>query len=228
MTYVEHVRISAQGSLPGGEQFSYGFALAGFPVGSIGSVIPDNTAAWNTMAAAIAAFHGRGSSHIYTGAVLTKVKFAPIGSNGLYAGLPYEVLENTPGNIAASGVAGIPPNQLAAAVTLHSAGDLGRVKGRFYVPMPIMDMGTDGRWTTVYADDLEGSAKTMINAVNATLGGGAFDPTVVVASQGRHRGGVQVKPPTNYDVVAVSVGRVPDTIRRRRNKLAEGRTIQTL
>jgi hypothetical protein len=111
---------------------------------------------------------------------------------------------------------------VSLAVTLHSVGDLGRVKGRFYVPTLGLGVGNDGRIGEGIRDTLETNAQTFINNVNNQPGIDVLGIAATIASSGRRNADGSVKfPPKNWAVSAVSVGRVPDTIRSRRNKLNE-------
>lgn len=228
MAYVPHIRMSMIGRLGGAggpEIFSMNLALAedggGSPVWDGGGLGP-NDDVWDDLAQDCVAWFARPLTGIHSEAVLQMVKFAFIGADGKYTRAAVERPVNQPGG---QGNLQRPPNQVARAVTLHTAGDLNRIKGRFYVPLPAFGIQADGRWLAADADAMEGSDQTFINALNNQPGIDVLDIGVVVASQGRRDqfGALRVQP-GNHRVTAVSMGRTPDTIRRRRNALAEGRT----
>lgn len=226
MVYLPHVRMTMLGDLPGGEIFSMSLSLdRPNPVPAVNFFGIDVTdALWNDLADDCLEWFVRPATKICARAVLQKVKFAQIGADGHYTAAPIEKLRTTGGGVSAATFTP-PPNQVARAITLHTAGDLNRVKGRFYAPMPALDVGTDGVWSAANADAMEASDQTFINALNNQPGLDLQDIRVVVASQGRHNSDGSVRRgPANDVVTSISVGRVPDTIRRRRNKLSEGRT----
>lgn len=228
MTYVPHFKVSMIGRLggvTGPEMFSCSFSLA---EGENLGLVPwqPNDAVWQDVANDCAAWFSRPTSWIHGDAVLQLVKVAPIGANGKYTAAPREVVVNAAGGAVG---AGRPHNQDAYVVTLGTDADLGRVKGRFYAPLPCWGVSSDGRITESQAEDAEASALTLINAINNQPGIDVLDLRVMVASQGRHdRFGVQTLPPGNHEVKRVAVGRVVDTQRRRRNKLLEAKTFRAV
>ncbi len=225
MTYVPHYRISMLGKLGNGgvgpEIFSCNISLGRTDQAPVGAALDPNATIWTDIANDCAAWFGRATSYISSHARLTMVKVAPIGANGLYTGVPAERVKDTPGAFTAAP----PPFQTAYAVTLKTAGDLNRVKGRFYAPIPIFTVGVDGMISVAGAEDAEASAATLINAINNQPGIDVLGLNTVVASQGRRNpdGSLRVQP-ANHLVTGVSVGRTLDTIRRRRNKLREFHT----
>nr|CRY96590.1 hypothetical protein [uncultured prokaryote] len=103
------------------------------------------------------------------------------------------------------------PNQCTVCITLRSAKRRGPgAYGRFYPPMPIATMGTDGRMGLQDATDRADGAAELVAQLNATAGGVL---KVVNASQ--------VGAGSFSLVTKVRVGRVPDTQQRRRNDLDE-------
>jgi hypothetical protein len=222
MTFVPHYRVSCIGRLGevlGPEQFSFGFALDNVDpqIGDVPGLNP-NDAVWTDVANDCAAYFSHADTGIHEDAVLTMVKIAHIGADGKYLSAPVE----KPVNAQGAGALRRPSNSTALAVTLKTNGDLGRVKGRFYLPLPEWVVEEDGRYSQAAVDYVEGRSQTFINNINNQPGFDVLGLRVVVASQGRrNKDGSLRRPPTNHDVVGVSVGRVPDTIRRRRNKLLE-------
>lgn len=225
MTYRPHIRMTMQGSLPGGEIFSMGVNLGivgeiDTPLLFVGDLAP-NSDVYDDLAADCLNYWV--STFISSRAKLQLVKFAPIGTDGRYSGPSTERLISAgTGGVAGSSSGTHHPNQVALAVTLHSTGDLGKVKGRFYLPMPSLAPGTDGRLAEADRDAVETEAQEFINAVNNQPGLDVLNIRAIVASQGRRNKDGSVKfAPRNWDVNAVSVGRTLDTVRRRRNKVNE-------
>jgi hypothetical protein len=176
------------------------------------------------------AWFGRTATALMQAAVLKSVKIAPIGADGLYLGSPIEREVSQNGAIVAQSLDDILPNVTAVKCTLHTAGDLGRVKGGFYAPLPGLNLQSDARWSDTDVNAMRGSLSTLIANLNNAPGIDYQDLVVVVASQGRHNKNGSVKfGPANYPVTGVSVGRVPDVVRRRRNRQSEGpRTVSTV
>jgi hypothetical protein len=229
MAYRRHIRMTCLGSLPGGDMFSFGLSLGHLGLeGEDAGVFEDNglapnSSVWDDLAQDVAEFWS--GTNLSDRCRLTLIKFAKIGPDGLYAAAP---IERFPGGNAL-GIAGnfggpAMPNQVALACTLHTAGDLGRVKGRFYLPMPAIFPEGDGRISENNRDVYETRVRNFVNDINDQPGLDVLNLRVVVASQGRrNKDGSLKAPPRNYDVTAVSVGRTLDTVRRRRNKVAEFR-----
>lgn len=227
MTYVPHIRMTMSGRLgtsTGPEIFSMNLCIANrngtsLPQGALD--LDANDVVWTDMADDAVAWFSAASTGIHSDATLMLVKFAYLDENGHYTRPPIEkpVLQ-------AGGATGTrPANQVARAVTLHTTADLGRVKGRFYAPLATGVVSQDGRWTDAVVNAFESSDKTFIDNLNNQPGLDVLDLAVHVASQGRRNkdGSVRLAP-GNHPVTSVSVGRVPDTQRRRRNKLLEART----
>lgn len=229
MAVKNHVRMSMIGSLPGNEMFSFGIALGRSSLPDLSVLLEPNDTVWNDLRDDAVEFFS--NSGLSNRARLLRIKFAPIGTDGRYTGPAVEreadsVNNGVPGSNALNQV----PNQIALAVTLHTTADLGRVKGRFYLPCPSAPVQADGRIEESWRDTVETAAATFITNVNNQPGLDVLDLKAVVASSGRRNedGSVRIGP-ENHPVTAVSVGRTLDTIRRRRNKLSEFRgTVTTV
>lgn len=222
--FESHLRVSALGTLPGGEIFSFGVALdkvdrAGDPWQGF---LDPNSTQFDDIANDVAQYWN--NCPLSSGAVLKSVKIASIGPDGKYTSPPVEraISAATAGAVGGAGPTTHVTNQTALAVTLLTAGDLGRVKGRYYLPMPAAAVGSDGRIGEAQRDNHEALAATFIRNLNNEPGIDMLNLQVVVASQGRRNKDGSVRlPPRNYPVTAVAVGRVLDTQRRRRNKVRE-------
>lgn len=207
MVFVPHVRVTAIGTLglpTPVEDFNFGFAL-GNPDGS--SRIDDSH--FDDVAASIDALFQRAATKIWSGAVLTEVKFARIGADGLYVADPYIVTTATPGSEQSLVPAGGFQLSLACSLTTATRGAKGR--GRFYLPQPYIATQGDGLILDVDRDGVANSVAQMITDINDQVGVDSTDDTVIVASSA----GV------NSRVTGVRVGRVLDTIRSRRRQLDE-------
>jgi hypothetical protein len=222
-----HVRVSAIGDLgvPASEQFTYGFTLVSF--GSQSTLFDrwdtaPNTE-WQLIANAVQAFHAHTGVLINPSAVLKKVKLALIGENtakphhGAYLKPPKEFAYSQAGG---GGVSAAILPQSSLVVTLGTGG-LGKVKGRFYVPMPSYGpVHSDGfRLPVLQADAVAVEARNMLNTIRGVdLGGVSNDLKPAIIS------GPTDKSPTRgffTEVAFVRVGRVIDTMRSRRRNLLE-------
>lgn len=237
MTFVPHFRLTLSGDMPGGEIFSCNLSLrqaaSGTDFAALMGGAPNDTV-WDDIAADCSTFWGSAGAHINNACVLKRVTIAEINEEGRYAQPAIERAVNTPGEWVAGSYSEMKPNSLAVKVTLHTAADLGRVKGGFYIPMVGYPIQGDGLYLAADAEAIEGAAETFINNLGNQPGLDALDIRVVVASQGRfnydsngNRTSTRV-PPGNHDVTAVSVGRRPDVQRRRANRLPELRSARTV
>lgn len=229
-----HTRLSLIGDLPDGEMFSINLSLTA--TGSVGfddplGLLADTVFRDDFIAQAAAAatqFFGRAETGVHAQAVLKRVKLAPIGDEGLYVGPPAEVAVNEPGGVGRESNVSHHPHQIARKITLETDGDLGRVKGGFYLPMLALD-GWD-KTTNLYSAEttanLRGSVKTFLDDLqdNPNIIEQNVHMHVVIASAGRHnKDGSLRAAPGLHQVKRVNVGRRPDVIRRRANKLSEAR-----
>lgn len=103
------------------------------------------------------------------------------------------------------------PGQVSMAVGFTTSQPRGRAHaGRIYLPPTSMMVGSDGRWTTTQAIGAANAVRTLVNALNGITGMGFL---TVMSDLGTG---------TSWNVTGIRVGRVPDTIRRRRRQLVEG------
>jgi hypothetical protein len=155
---------------------------------------------------------------INAAAKLTGFKLNTIGPDGSYVNpVTVEHIYPSPiqGNYAVFG-----PAQLATVATLRTAVERGLAsKGRMYLPFceGFRDLGTDGRATTTDALRVANAVTSLINIVNGVyLAARSGDETIGRVSIASKSGAGLFR-----EVTKVTVGRVPDTMRSRRNKLAE-------
>jgi hypothetical protein len=211
------------------EQFTFSVSLGqgnvdiDTPIAFVGGLAP-NAAVYGDLRDDLADFWN--GAAIAGSSVLRSVKFASIKPDGHYAAAPVELTCGGSSGLPGASGGAVVPNQIALAVTLHTDADLGRVKGRFYLPTPALGLGTDARLSEANQTFFRNLSQTFLNAVNNQPGLDALDLRVVVASSGRKNDDGSVRlPPANHLVTGVTVGRVYDTIRRRRNKIPESRGV---
>lgn len=170
---------------------------------------------WTDLADDCKAFWADPRTAISSLARLHSVKFAEIGEDGRYTTAPV-IKDFTAVNGGGANIG--TPWQAAVAVTLMTDNQLSRVKGRFYLPVPSINVGTDGLMTELERDGIEASAAEFLSNVANQPGIDVLDIGPVIASQGRQS---PPAPPANYTVTHVRVGRALDTIRSRRSHLDE-------
>jgi hypothetical protein len=226
MTFKRHIRISLQGTLGDGREiFSFGISMQSFVDTWLEDLItpdfpPDAiTDDWRDHCVD----YFSSACKIRNNAHLRRITIAQIGPDGHYEHAPKEYAPTVDGGYL-TGV--VMPFQTALAVTLETDGDLGRVKGRFYLPTPatVCDANTD----LISVGDAEGyrdATVSWLNAMSNSVGFDVPDWRVVVASQGRHNANGTVRVgPQNHEVKRVNVGRKLDVIRSRANRATESRT----
>jgi hypothetical protein len=211
------------GTLPGNEIWSCSLKLADADSLAVAQnavlesiQIPEYTN--DFIAPIVKAFHTDSSAGISSQCMLTYCKITHMGVQGK-ALEPFSthISEHVFTPTAGGWGGAIYPNQTALAVTLTTAYSRGPAHaGRFYLPLPAWNLGLDGRLTDVSAASTAASASAFIKNLSDMPGVDVpASPGVVVMS--RKAGGAVTR-----KVTGVSVGRVLDTQRRRRNKLDEG------
>lgn len=233
-----HLRLTMNGTLGAAEQFSMSVSLRpdtdefqaivspfgrgvwlrdlilGEPMGAMFSDIVDDCTAW----------FGSSSVRIRDIARLTLVKLASIDETGHYNAPPREAaVSQYGGSLSGTAMA----HQISRKVTFLTAGDIGRVKGGFYIPAPSteeFDPATS-QWSSSSTETVETRTRDLVDDLNNVPGLDVHSFKVVVASAGRHNpdGSVRLAPAL-HDVTGVSVGRRADVQRRRANKVSEARS----
>jgi hypothetical protein len=215
-----HVLAQWGGTLPGGEIWSNSIRLASDGTGNSADV-PDFEAmqTWLHGPAkdAVAAFHARADTGVHAQAKLTFLKMNVVDMNGHY--IENTTFEHAYSPVVAGGSqANLHPNQCTLVVSTCTAFERGPAhRGRFYLPLcaKSIDSATGGI----------GGPEAMLVAVSAATflselhdqpgidAGVSGDVHVcVMSSQGTGA--------TNR-IIAVEVGTVIDTQRRRRNAMTE-------
>lgn len=200
MVYAPFTRITFSGDLgpPQApvEHFSFGLSI------DPGPLVTDAVVA-GAVAAANALF-SRGTTEISSQCRLKRVKVSSIDAAGHLIGNSREVAVDTPGG---SGSA-IHPPQVAWVVSLGTGQRGASKRGRFFLPMPAVGLGTDLEVPAVVRGDAEASVVTFLNDINAAFSSGH---RVVIASRKGY----------NTPVTTVRMGRALDTLRSRRRSLSE-------
>ncbi len=133
-----------------------------------------------------------------------------IGVDGKY--IENTTLEHVHANVPGTGLdSRTLPNQIALVVSLLTGFSRGPAhRGRVYLPMPTMVVGGDGRIDPGEVSVVKTAFNTLLTDLNA------IDAGFKVAVMSRKAGAA-----IGRNVTGVEIGRVLDTQRRRRNKLAE-------
>lgn len=146
---------------------------------------------------------------ISSGAALQWIKLNQIGQDGRYTE-DTTVLYDYPADVPGTAPTCFPAPQVALCITLRTAVSRGpATRGRFYLPTPFMAPGAQGYLTLANQQTVATEVRTFLNDVVAALPGYAL---VVMSETGS--GAMR-------EVTTVSVGRVLDTIRSRRNAFDE-------
>jgi hypothetical protein len=201
-----HVYVQWGGKLPGGEQWSCGFRM--WKTG--GSTEADGAGLLVSVSAALATFHGRAATAINTKALFSYVKTNTLGTDGRYVGAGTN--EATYADLPGGQVSGAMfTNQTTVAVTLQTGFSRGPAhQGRFFLPLPALDLDATGRMSVATAAAIKGSCATLLTNVNANTSG----HVMVVMSR-------KAGAPGHRAVTGFEVGTVLDTQRRRRRSLIE-------
>ena len=191
-------RITYSGTLPG-ETFAFGVHVDGGG--------GDSTGAEAAAAIAMGDFWNDGTDGI-KGLFSTDVEIVAVHAAELDA-LTGRQTDAAEGTLALTGtaVADMLPHEVAVAVTMRGAAPIRKNRGRFYLPPPSTATITNGRLSTASYTLIANGAALFVN----TLQGAGFTPVVYHADK------------TGTPVVTVGCGDVPDSQRRRRNKLVEVR-----
>lgn len=200
-----HIYVQWGGKLPGGEDWSCGLRMAQQPFGDA-TMTPQQKA---DIAAKISAFHQGNAASISSAAKLSFVKVNTITAQGTYRDDPAHqaIIQDAPG----AGSTPPYPNQVALVVTLTTGFSRGPAhKGRFYLPLPVVPLGTDGLISSAAAQTVSGGVDSLVTNLNATT----TDWKVAVFSR-------KLGAPAHRLVTGNLVGRVLDTQRRRRRKVGE-------
>lgn len=201
-----HIYVQWGGKLPGGEQWSCGFRMAGPPANA--ETAPAGMLAG--IGAAIVVFHQHANTLINQRALLSFVKVNGVGTDGTYINdsTTQATYADLPG---ASAAASAPPNQIALAISLTTGYSRGAAhRGRFYIPLPTVALDAAGVFAAANAGIISGTADTLLSSVNAV----SPDWKMAVFSRKKYA-------PAHRLVTGNLVGRVLDTQRRRRRSLVE-------
>lgn len=191
---------------------------------------PSNSGFTDNIANLIAAWHvkssGAGGPGHFSSVKLTSVKVNRIGTDGKY--MDSTTFESVFGSPLAGSQTGAFIPQAAMCVTLRTAVARGRgSRGRFYLP-PIQAMNpsalsSDGAIDgDLYQAPLVANIKDLLDDINGAYAEPGIDGLGRVSVVSNIGAGV------SRAVTVVSLGRVVDTIRSRRNKLDEAYKDATL
>lgn len=217
MPYQPHVMVRCNGTIGSpanpAEIFSYGVSMAA-------NTLPEAPTEVDAIVAACVAYHGRAGTAINSLARLTEVAISLVQPDGVYAdGRPKQ--KQAGDTIRRAVVQGgaapnstVHPYQVAYRVSLDDGVRGVGHRGGWYVPFPgwQLDGGTGLVENTVAAAARD-SAKTWLAALTAARGAPPVPgKSAVIIASGKNG---------NLFVSRLRVGRVLDTIRSRRNDLAE-------
>lgn len=203
--------LSLSGALRGGETWSMGFRMTG--MGFDGPQAGEE-AALAELVTRIQTWWGT-QNVMGAGVWLGTIKYNNINMSGKYT-FPYTVRHDFPTQLSSASTC-THPNQVAMVATLETGQTRGLAhRGRIYLPLPPMPVGTDGKISEANATGAAATVKGLLDTINAAPGSGR----VLIGSK--------VGVGAFRNVTGVSVGRVLDTMRSRRTSLTEGRMTAAL
>jgi len=216
------------GTLPGDETWCCSLRLAGTSGISeettriandlwVDSKSDEDRQSWldDDIAPAVLTYHTAAGTGLHPNAKLTYCKLNPIGIDGHY--LSETTIEHVFPPAPGGGPANNTPNQVALVVSLTTGFTRGPAhRGRFFLPMPSMNMGgVDGCFSDGAIDNCVLTTKTFLEEIADVPGldtVGSAEPAVMSRKLGS---------PKTRKVTGVAIGRVPDTQRRRRRNIPE-------
>jgi len=209
----DHVLIAWGGTAPGGEIWTNTLRMRDInPIGFADQTAVDG---WlqGGFKDALATYWTSFKPYIGTGTKLAWMKANRVGTNGKYLDGTtnlYTWPTPLPGTDTANAI-----NQASVVVTTTTGIARGRAHaGRFFLPSmrPFID-GTTGTFTSADSTVFANGAATFLSALN--------DAANFVIDQLRCSVMSNLGSGVDHDITGVKVGRVVDTQRRRRNKIAE-------
>ncbi len=216
MSVPRHFLLSVRGTYGLDEEiWQYGLRF-GSEVSS-GPDLEASNASATDISAALSTFHG--ASYFATNVVLREWRLYTILTTGRVEQSTKRIVPMaTPRAGTASSFA---PFSVACAVTFKGA-DFGPARhGRCFLPTPALAIDNTGRWTVGAVDAIRVPFMTMVrnlaNAIENDPLTSVSEATLTNASE------LPAGTGTLQRVVTVGIGRVPDTMRSRRNKSAEER-----
>lgn len=202
----EHLYVQWGGKLPGNEQWSCGLRMRKKTAG----VVDSGSGLLVGVGAALVEFHSGANTKIASAAKLSFVKVNAIAVTGNYRDTAGTV-QAVYADVAGGGGTVTHPNQVALVVSLLTGFSRGPAhKGRIFLPLPNIQMGSDGLISSTPAGEVSGQVDALLTNLNAVNS----DYEVAVFSRKQGAAG-------HRKVTGNLVGRVLDTQRRRRRSLVE-------
>jgi hypothetical protein len=210
-----HIAVNGQLGTGGGageEIFTFGFRATGVAPFDAEAALAALDA--QDLADLVAAYWVDTDIGMNSAATVYTLKVAAVGTNGLYLTDPKE---------AETGIGGTEgtfddtryPNQVALAVTTLTNTSIGHaVRGRFYLPIPSFAVDVPGLIPALAATNVATRSAQLLSDFNDVLTGTA-GPDALMSIMSSVGAG------TTKGITGVRCGRVYDTIRSRRNELAE-------
>jgi hypothetical protein len=224
---IPHLLMQWGGKLPGGETWSCSMRLAQQAiVPGIGPGVPDEgyIDSWlhGSMKDAVSTYHTAPDTHLNPNAKLSFVKLNAIAVDGTYQ------QDVTHEHVFADLAGGGDPmntivNQSSIAVSLTTGFSRGPAhRGRYYLPMPSVQVLADGTVNPAFITPMLASTKTFLEAIADVPGVDIVtSPTPTVMSR-------KLGAPAHRKITGCAIGKVVDTQRRRRRSLAENYANQAL
>jgi len=169
--------------------------------------------------AAITAFHTGG---VFTSMVwCTGWRAYDIGTDGKMEGNPV-IVDYAGADIAKGGGGANLPITTSMCITTEAANRGPGRYGRFFLPLPSQNVGTDGRWSTAGVDSVMNATLTFVKAISAASKPNDVVPMLNISAESTGSSkGYGAHGPESQEVKRLKAGLVPDVIQSRSNKLLE-------
>ncbi len=217
MPYAVHNYFVVRGSLgsSAGGQDIWQFGVRCLNAGTVGGTPPSQAATDKVRSAAVTMITSAGNAGNFSSSVtLDEVRGYTIGADGRAFGPPQ--ISAAPSQTKGAATVNLHPWSTAVAITFDAGGARGGRFGRIYLPPQGISVGPDGRMANSSADGFVNMVKTFLTTGFGVSPGEDYVPVVASARYGT------LKP-----IQQLRCGTVPDTQRRRDNRLAENyRTVQ--
>lgn len=201
-----------------GDAINTSVSIAGIGTSTIAPVNPTLLSAVATICSDWWDDTGVNGPEIVSQAKLTSIKLNLIGTDGKYM-TPYTNEHIYPTPVSGGGPTAFSPAQLASVVTFRTSAERGKAsKGRMFLPActGYTVVQSDGRATVAQAQRLATGTASLVIRLNQ-----AYQNVANISTPGVVTVMSNIGSGTDRVVIRVSAGRVPDTMRSRRNKLAE-------
>lgn len=207
MTYLPHLKLVANGGMPGGERWSCGLTAhltdIAVPQGALNNLAAGLLTAWGVLVEDTNVVFSNGTT-------LTRVDVRQVDPQGVTV----KLAQASPSNNIEGNVGAAMPNQVAVVASLRTGTPGARGRGRVYLPLLGAQVGTNGRLVGLQRGNIANGMKTLLDSINDDLVSELGTGNWLSVESGVGSG-------LSSRMTSVRVGDVLDTQRRRRDKIQE-------